>query len=96
MVYEFSFPIKHATWGAYQMLGSYKMRFKYLRDVLYMQKNGLKKGKATFKAMRGAYEGLGVNCDIALIDGNQKPGLPCEERTIVKGDAKSQSISASS
>ena len=51
MVYEKSLPIRHATWGAYQMLGTYKMRFKYLRDVLYIQKNGLKKGKATFKAM---------------------------------------------
>lgn len=50
MVYEFSLPTRHVTWGAYQMLGSYKMRFKYLRDVLYMQKNGLKKWKATLKA----------------------------------------------
>jgi len=52
--------------------------------------------QATFMAMRGAYEGLGIKCDIALIDGNQKPGLPCEERTIVKGDAKSISIAAAS
>lgn len=52
--------------------------------------------QATFKAMRGAYEGLGVSCDIALIDGNQKPGLPCEERTLVKGDAKSISVAAAS
>ena len=51
MVYEINLPTRHATWGAYQMLGSYKMRFRYLRDVLYIQKNGLKKGKATFKAM---------------------------------------------
>ncbi len=52
--------------------------------------------QATFMAMRGAYDGLGMKCDIALIDGNQKPGLPCEERTIVKGDAKSISIAAAS
>ena len=50
MVYEFSFPVRHATWGAYQMLGSYKMRFRYLRDILYIQKNGLGKCKATLKA----------------------------------------------
>ena len=50
MVYEFSLPIRHVTWGAHQMLGSYKMRFKYLRDVLYVQKNGVKKWKATLKA----------------------------------------------
>ena len=51
MVYEFSLPVKHVTWGAYQMLGSYGMRFRYLRDVLYIQKNGVKKWKATLKAM---------------------------------------------
>lgn len=51
MIYEYSLPLRHATWGAYQMLGSYRMRFRYLRDVLYIQKNGLKKAKATFKAM---------------------------------------------
>lgn len=50
MVYEFSLPIRHVTWGAHQMLGGYKMRFRYLRDVLYIQKNGVKKWKATLKA----------------------------------------------
>lgn len=55
MVYELNMPIKHATWGAYQMLGSYKMRFRYLRDVLYIQKNGVNKFKATLKA---AFEAL--------------------------------------
>ena len=52
--------------------------------------------QATFKAMREAVEGLSVKADIALIDGNQKPGLPCEERTLVKGDAKSISVAAAS
>jgi hypothetical protein len=51
MVFEMNLPTFHVTWGAYQMLGSYKMRFRYLRDVLYIQKNGLGKFKATFKAM---------------------------------------------
>ena len=50
MVFEISLPVFHVTWGAYQMLGSYKDRFHYLRDVLYMQKNGLSKFKATMKA----------------------------------------------
>ena len=50
MVYEFSLPTKHVTWGAYQMLGTYKMRFKYLRDVFYVQKNKVKKFPATLKA----------------------------------------------
>lgn len=52
--------------------------------------------QATFLAMRKAVEGLSVKPDIALIDGNGKPGLDIEERTVVKGDAKSVSIAAAS
>lgn len=52
--------------------------------------------QATFKAMREAVDRLTVKPDIALIDGNGKPGLSIEERTIVKGDAKSISIAAAS
>ena len=52
--------------------------------------------QATFLAMRNAVSSLCVKPDIALIDGNRKPGLPIEERTIVKGDAKSISIAAAS
>lgn len=52
--------------------------------------------QATFKAMRQAIDGLSVRPDVALIDGNQKPGSSVEERPIVKGDAKSMSIAAAS
>lgn len=52
--------------------------------------------QATFMAMRNAVENLSIKPDIALIDGNQKPGLSIEQRTIVKGDAKSISIAAAS
>lgn len=52
--------------------------------------------QATFTAMRNAVAGLSVKPDIALIDGNQKAGLSIEQRTIVKGDAKSMSIAAAS
>ena len=53
--------------------------------------------QATFLAMRRAFEGLTkVKPDIALIDGNGKPGLGITERTVVKGDAKSANISAAS
>lgn len=52
--------------------------------------------QATFSAMRKAVDSLAVKPDIALIDGNQKPGLEIEQRTIVKGDAKSISIAAAS
>ncbi len=52
--------------------------------------------QATFLAMRTAVENLSVKPDMALIDGNGKPGLAIEERTVVKGDAKSVSIAAAS
>lgn len=52
--------------------------------------------QATFKAMREAVNGLPVKPDLALIDGNQKPQSGIEERTVVKGDAKSMSIAAAS
>ena len=52
--------------------------------------------QATFLAMRNAVEGLSVKPDIALIDGNGKPGLDIAQETVIKGDAKSVSIAAAS
>lgn len=52
--------------------------------------------QATFLAMRRAAAALPVPPDIALIDGNQKPGLAMAEQTVVKGDARSASIAAAS
>ena len=52
--------------------------------------------QATFLAMRRAVDGLDVKPDLALIDGNQKPGLDIDEITIVKGDAKCISVAAAS
>ena len=52
--------------------------------------------QATFLAMNRAFEGLAVKPDMALIDGNKKPGVDAAEETIVKGDAKSMSIAAAS
>lgn len=51
---------------------------------------------ATFLAMRRAVEGLGINPDYVLIDGNRLPGTGYPEEAIVKGDAKSISIAAAS
>lgn len=51
---------------------------------------------ATFLAMKRAVDGLAVRPDIALIDGNRRPGTGIREETIVKGDAKSISIAAAS
>lgn len=52
--------------------------------------------QATKLAMCRAYDALGVEASIALIDGNQSPKLPCPTRCIVKGDSISLSIAAAS
>lgn len=44
------YPKFHCMWGAHEMLGNYKQRFKYLRDVYYIQKRGLSKTKANSKS----------------------------------------------
>lgn len=50
LIYELYLPIHCVKWGAHEMLGNYKQRWHYLRDVLYIQKNGVNKFKATIKA----------------------------------------------
>lgn len=53
--------------------------------------------QATFLAMKRAMDGLAVRPDFALVDGNRMPalgGVPA--RTIIKGDALSESIAAAS
>lgn len=53
--------------------------------------------EATFIAMNRAIDSLNQKADFALIDGNRVPKgikIPCQ--TVIKGDAKSQSISAAS
>jgi ribonuclease HII len=51
---------------------------------------------ATGLAMRRAVETLAVTPVFALVDGNYKFKLPCEIKTVVKGDAISASIAAAS
>ncbi|PHY18027.1 ribonuclease HII [Caulobacter sp. BP25] len=51
---------------------------------------------ATGRAMCRAIEGLSVTPAIALVDGNYRFPLPCEVKTVVKGDALSCSIAAAS
>jgi ribonuclease HII len=51
---------------------------------------------ATGLAMRRAVEALTVKPVIALVDGNYRFPLPCEVKTVVKGDALSCSIAAAS
>ena len=52
--------------------------------------------QATGLAMRRAVEALAVAPVIALVDGNYRFVLPCEVRTVVKGDSLSASIAAAS
>lgn len=51
---------------------------------------------ATMNAMARAVAALPVAPACALVDGNRAPTLPCDTRTIVKGDAKCLSIAAAS
>jgi ribonuclease HII len=51
---------------------------------------------ATFLAMGRAVMRLGVLPDLALVDGNRLPDLPCPARAVVKGDGTSLSIAAAS
>ena len=55
MIYSMFFPVYHVKWGASQMLGNYSQRYKYLRDVLYIQKNGTGKKIASFRAFFEAF-----------------------------------------
>ncbi|MDR3435969.1 ribonuclease HII [Telmatospirillum sp.] len=54
--------------------------------------------QATFLAMGRALDALRsqTTVDQALVDGNQRPPLPCPVQCIVKGDSRSLSIAAAS
>ncbi len=52
--------------------------------------------RASLLAMARAVAALGGNPDIALVDGNVAPSLPCPVRTVVGGDGLSFSIAAAS
>ncbi|MBI4183404.1 MAG: ribonuclease HII [Proteobacteria bacterium] len=52
--------------------------------------------RASFLAMARAVAALGRRPDVALVDGNRAPRLPCRVRTVVRGDSISASIAAAS
>ena len=52
--------------------------------------------QAALLAMRRAVEGLDIQPDYALTDGNQPPELPVPVGTLIHGDARSASIAAAS
>jgi ribonuclease HII len=51
---------------------------------------------ATLRAMARAVAALDVAPDLALVDGNRAPVLPCAVECVVKGDRRSLSIAAAS
>jgi ribonuclease HII len=51
---------------------------------------------ATHLAMARAIEGLGIRPDLALVDGNRAPRLPCPVELVIGGDGLSLSIAAAS
>ena len=52
--------------------------------------------QATFLAMTRAVAALGVVPDLALVDGNRLPDLPCRAQAVIDGDALCLSIAAAS
>ena len=52
--------------------------------------------RAALLAMRRAVEGLALQPQIVLVDGNQRPELTMAVRTVIGGDAKVRAISAAS
>jgi ribonuclease HII len=52
--------------------------------------------RATLLAMARALAALKLRPDLALVDGNVPPSLPCEVQTVIGGDGRSLSIAAAS
>ncbi len=52
--------------------------------------------QATMVAMQRAIAGLGIQPDLALIDGNRVPDIPMAGEAVVKGDLRVAEISAAS
>jgi ribonuclease HII len=52
--------------------------------------------RATHLAMQRAVMRLSILPDVALVDGNRTPPMPCRSVCVVKGDSKSFSIAAAS
>lgn len=50
IAYELYYPKFNVTWGAHEMLGNYKSRYLYLRNIFYIQKQGRGKVYATLKS----------------------------------------------
>ena len=62
MAISMSYPKYAAMWGHHDMLGTYKERFLYLRNVLYIQKMHKNKFIATIKALYEAVFSIYIRC----------------------------------
>ncbi|MBQ1546327.1 MAG: ribonuclease HII [Clostridia bacterium] len=51
---------------------------------------------AAMLAMKRAVEGLSVPADYVIVDGNKMPDITADGETVIKGDAKSESVAAAS
>ncbi len=67
LAYEMYLPKFTVKWGAYNMLGSYKDRYNYLRNVLYIQKCNKSKFYATVKSFFEAFFSLFLYRGIKVI-----------------------------
>lgn len=55
LVYNLHLPVETAAWGAYPMLGNYKQRYLYLKNVYFIQKRHKSKLSATILALFEAF-----------------------------------------
>lgn len=55
LIFNLYLPAKTSPWGAYPMLGTYKQRYHYLRDVYFIQKRHKNKVTATLLAFFEAF-----------------------------------------
>ena len=67
LVYDKYLPMNCAKWGAYPMLGSYKDRFNYLKNVLYIQKLRKSKFVSTIKAFFEAFFSIFIYRGVKVI-----------------------------
>jgi ribonuclease HII len=67
-----------------------------IASVSHFEIDAINIRRASLSAMCRALAALPCVPDIALVDGNDPPQLPCKVETIVKGDAQVASIAAAS
>ena len=67
-----------------------------IASVCHLEIDVINIRQASLSAMCRALAALPCIPDIALVDGNDPPKLPCKVETIVKGDARVASIAAAS